>query len=164
MRRKRQSGVVLRNSSPDLIAVLRQLAAEVIQNTEGTNHVLLCDQAGDGSDSCTPVAEAQRCKDPCDLGSDRSQHGVVLILDHAEDTVLEAEALQEPQHNGSGQNDGACALDEGPAALPGCTEHVAPCRHMVCGQLHHEGSGITCEELGLLQDHAGADDAAMPMK
>ena len=31
---------------------------------------------------------------------------------------------------------------------------------MVCGQLHHEGSGITCEELGLLQDHAGADDGS----
>ena len=39
----RQSGVVLRNSSPDLIAVLRQLAAEVIQNTEGADDVLLCD-------------------------------------------------------------------------------------------------------------------------
>ena len=31
---------------------------------------------------------------------------------------------------------------------------------MVCGQLHHEGSGVTCEELGLLQDHAGADDGS----
>ena len=32
-----QSGVILRNCCPDLITVLRQLAAEVIQNTEGAN-------------------------------------------------------------------------------------------------------------------------------
>ena len=37
-----QSGVISSNEAPDLITVLRQLlAAEVIQNTEGTNHVLL---------------------------------------------------------------------------------------------------------------------------
>ena len=29
---------------------------------------------------------------------------------------------------------------------------------MVSGQLHHEGSGVTCEDLGLLQDDTGADD------
>ena len=31
---------------------------------------------------------------------------------------------------------------------------------VVCGQLHHEGSGITCEELGLLQDDTRADDGS----
>ena len=31
---------------------------------------------------------------------------------------------------------------------------------MVCGQLHNEGSGVTCEELGLLQDDARADDGS----
>ena len=29
---------------------------------------------------------------------------------------------------------------------------------MVRGQLHNEGSGVTCEDLGLLQDDTGADD------
>ena len=48
----------------------------------------------------------------------------VLILDHDEDTVLEAEALQEPQHDGRKQNDGTGTLDEGPAALPGGTRCV----------------------------------------
>ena len=155
-----QSGVILRNCCPDLITVLRQLAAEVIQNTEGANHVLLCDQTRDGSNGCTPVAEAQRSEDPGDLGSDSGQDGVVLILDHAEGTILETEALQEPQHNGSCQNDGTGTLDEGPAALPGGTENVAPCRHMVSGQLHNEGCGVASEELGLLQNNTGANDGS----
>ena len=30
----------------------------------------------------------------------------------------------------------------------------------VCGQLHDEGSGVTCKGLGLLQDDAGADDGS----
>ena len=43
-----QSGVISSNEAPDLVAVLRQLlAAEVIQDAEGANDVLLCDQAGD---------------------------------------------------------------------------------------------------------------------
>ena len=132
----------------------------MVQNAEGANDVLLCDQAGDGSDRCLPVAEAQRSEDPCDLGSDGSQNGVVLILDHAEDAVLEAEALQEPQDDGRSQNDGTGTLDEGPAALPGSTEDVAPGGDVVCGQLHNKGSGVTCEDLGLLQDDTGADDGS----
>ena len=148
------------NLGPDFVAVVRQLVSIVIQNTEGTDDILLGDQAGDGRDGCTPVAEAQRSEDPGDLGSDSGQDGVVLILDHAEGTILETEALQEPQHDGRQQNDGTGTLDEGPAALPGCTEHVAPCRHMVSGQLHDEGSGVACEDLGLFQDDAGADDGS----
>ena len=31
---------------------------------------------------------------------------------------------------------------------------------MVCGQLHNEGSGVACEDLGLLQDDTGADDGS----
>ena len=132
----------------------------MIQDAEGTDDVLLCDQAGDRSDGSLPVAEAQRSEDPSDFGCDSSQNGVVLILHHAKGAVLEAEALQEPQDDGSSQNDGTSTLDEGPAALPGSTEDVAPGRDVVCGQLHNKGSGVTCEELGLLQDDTRADDGS----
>ena len=56
------------------------------------------------------------------------------------------------------QNDSAGTLDEGPAALPGGAQDVAPGGHVVSGQLHNEGSGITGEQLGLFQDDAGDDD------
>ena len=73
---------------PKFVAVLRQLAAEVIQNAKGTNNVLFCDQAGDGSNGCTPVSEALRSKDPGDCTCNGCQDGVVLIFDHAEDAIL----------------------------------------------------------------------------
>ena len=132
----------------------------MVQDAEGADDVLLCDQAGDRSDGSLPVAEAQRREDPSDFGCDSSQDGVVLILDHAEGAVLEAEALQEPDGDGCQQNDGTSTLDEGPAALPGSTEDVAPGGDVVCGQLHNKGSRVTCEELGLLQDDTRADDGS----
>ena len=73
---------------------------------------------------------------------------------------LKAEALQEPQDDGGSQNDGAGTLDEGPAALPGSTEDIAPGGDVVCGQLHDKGSRVACKGLGLLQDDAGADDGS----
>mgnify|MGYP006993830229 CR=1 FL=1 len=146
------------NLRPDLIAVVRQLVSIVIQNTEGTDNILLGNQAGDGRDSCTPVAEALRDEDPGNCACNDSQDGIVLILDHAENAVFEAEALEEPQDDGRSQNDSAGTLDEGPAALPGGAQDVAPGGHVVRRQLHNEGSGITGEQLGLFQDDAGDDD------
>ena len=52
----------------------------------------------------------------------------------------------------------AGTLDEGPAALPSSAQDVAPCGHMVSGQLHNERSRITGEQLRLFQDDAGDDD------
>ena len=151
-------GEVGSNLGPDLIAVLRKLVSIVIQNTEGTDNILLGNQAGDRSNGRTPIAEALRDKDPGNCACNDSQNGVVLILDHREGTVLEAEALQEPQDDGRGQNDGAGTLDEGPAALPSGAQDIAPCGHMVSGQLHNERSRITGEQLRLFQDDAGDDD------
>ena len=44
-------------------------------------------------------------EDPGNCACNDSQDGVVLILDHRERAVLEAEALQEPQDDGGSQND-----------------------------------------------------------
>ena len=68
-----------------------------------------------------------------DHTADGSQQAGVVILHHAEGAVGKAEALQEPQDDGGSQNNGAGPLDEGPAALPGGAQHIAPGRHMVGG-------------------------------
>ena len=54
------------------------------------------------------------------------QEAGVVILHHAEAVLGKAEALEEPQDDGGGQNHGARPLDKGPAPLPGGAQHVAP--------------------------------------
>ncbi|CAN4070982.1 Trypsin-like peptidase domain-containing protein, partial [Dysosmobacter welbionis] len=121
-------------------------------------HVLLGNQAGEHGHSEPPGAEAQRSEHKGNGRADSGQNGVVHILHHAEGAVLPAEALEEPQHDGGGQDHRAGPLDEGPPPLPGGPQHIARRGGVVGGQLHDEGRRVAGEHLGLFQDDAGDDD------
>src|SRR5699024_2215582 len=125
---------------------------------QGGDDVLLGDQAAHAGGGGAPVAKAQGRKDGGDHPGDGGQQGGVGVLHGAEYPVGEAVALQEPQHHGGGQDDGAGPLDVGRAALPGGAQHVAPGGHVVGGQLHDEGGGVAGEGFGLFQDDAADDD------
>src|SRR5699024_1621747 len=136
-----QGGVVGRDVGPDLVAGLGYLS-HAVQHAQGRDHVLLGDQAAHAGGGGAPVAKAQGRKDGGDHPGDGGQQGGVGVLHGAEYPVGEAVALQEPQHHGGGQDDGAGPLDVGRAALPGGAQHVAPGGHVVGGQLHDEGGGV----------------------
>ena len=62
--------------------------AAAIEDTESTDDVLLSDKAGDGSDSCLPVAPAERSEDPGDCAADGCEDGGVdLILGEHSGTI-----------------------------------------------------------------------------
>src|SRR5699024_3709493 len=152
------SGEVRGDQAPDLGAVLTELPDGGVEYAEGCHHARLSDGAGDHGHSGLPGAEAQGHEDEGDGGADGGQHGVVHVLHHAEGAVLPAEALEEAQDDGGGQDHCAGPLDEGPAPLPGGPQHVAGGGDVVGGQLHDEGGRVAGESLGLLEHHAGDDD------
>src|SRR5699024_4447027 len=153
----RQRGEVGGDQPPDLLAVFRHFA-HAKGHGQGGDDVLLGDQAAHAGGGGAPVAKAQGRKDGGDHPGDGGQQGGVGVLHGAEYPVGEAVALQEPQHHGGGQDDGAGPLDVGRAALPGGAQHVAPGGHVVGGQLHDEGGGVAGEGFGLFQDDAADDD------
>lgn len=55
---------------PHLPAVFRNLFKPAEEHAEGANHILLCDQARDGSHRSLPGAPAERCENPSDRIAD----------------------------------------------------------------------------------------------
>ena len=149
---------MLGNLDKQTLGGLVDLAAESEQDTEGGNDVFLCDKSGDGCHGGLPIAEAEGCKDEAYCIAYCCKQGVVVVLNHPEGAVHNAEALEEPQHDRGQKDDGTGLLDEGPAALPSASENVADCGNVICGKLHNEGSGFACEGLGLLEHDSGDDD------
>ncbi len=80
-------------TSPQIfVAVLGNRPPKWYRTPKGAeNNVLLANRPEMGRNGCAPVAKALRDEDPCDAGSDSSQQRVVLILDHAERTVLKGQ-------------------------------------------------------------------------
>ena len=133
----------------------------MVQHTEGVDHLLLGDEAGEGSHCGLPghgTGPAQGVEDPGDGIADDGQQGVVVVLHGLEHAVHKTVALEEPQDDGGDQDDGAGPLDEGPATLPGGPQHVAGGGGVVGGQLHDKGGGLAGKGLEFLQHDAGDDD------
>src|SRR5699024_10132511 len=134
---------------PNLVTGLSHFR-KAIQDAEGANKVFLGNQAGEGGHSRLPGAKAKRGKEERNRTADAGQKACIVIRYHTKLPVGKAKALQEPQHNGGGEDDGTGALDEGPAAFPSGAQNVAPGRDMVSGKLHDKRSGISGKQLRFL--------------
>ena len=87
------------------------------EGAEGTDDILLRDEAGDCRDDGLPLPPAKRSKEPGDPVSDHSEDTVVHII-LSQKLKPEIEAGEEPDEDRREQDDGTRLLDEGHGALP----------------------------------------------
>ncbi len=144
-----------RHGGQKIRSVFGDLFAQMEQHAKGGNHIFLGNQAGNSGHSGLPIAKAQGLEDEGHAAANGGQQRGIVVFHHAESAVCKAEALEEPENDGGGQNHSASPLDKAPAPLPGGPQYVVGRRHMILGQLHDEGRRIAGKGFGLFEHDAG---------
>ena len=152
----------LSKAVPQLRVRLAEVA-ELGDDADGRDDVLLRNEAGDGGCGGLPVREAKRREDPGQQVAEASHEAVLHVVGRlgvkqAEAFARIAEVHEEPDDDRGQEDDGTCFDDVALHALPHREQDVLHARHMVLRKLHDERRGLAGEELGLFQHDAGDDN------